>query len=228
MFAYIRVSGKGQAKDGKDGFVRQKQAIDQYAKTNQLEIVDYFYENHTGTEQHRPELAKLMLSLEQNGHGIDTVIVERLDRLARDLMIQEAIIKDFTKNDFVLISTIEGKDLSKDDPTRKLIRQVMGAFAEYDKTMLVAKLWAAKERKRAKTGKYAGGRTGYKETNSGQELIATIKQLRRKGNKPKRMTWQQIADYLNSNGIRTMDGKQWTLYRVQQTAKPAKKKRKKK
>jgi len=214
VFAYIRVSSQAQAKTDKDGFERQKQAIEKYATANNLQIVEHFYEDHTGTDQHRPELARLMVSLEEEGQEVKTVLIEKLDRLARELMIQEAIIKDFVKNDFNIISAIEGKDLSADDATRKLVRQVMGAFSEYEKTMLVAKLWAAKERKRIKTGKYAGGRMNYNESEKGREIIRLIRKLRRRKNGSRQWTWQQIADYLNENNIFTLNGQKWSLHNV--------------
>ena len=33
-------------------------------------------------------------------------------------------------------------------------------------------------------------------------------------------TYQKISEILNSEGILTIDGKHWSLFRVQQTAKP--------
>jgi hypothetical protein len=47
-------------------------------------------------------------------NGIRTIIVEKLDRLARDLMIQEHIIQDLGKRGIKLISVTE-PDLCSDD-----------------------------------------------------------------------------------------------------------------
>ena len=94
----------------------------------------------------RPGLAALLDRLESN--GIRTVVVERADRLARDLMTQEVIVGQFSKSG-ARILTADGADLtSSDDPTRRLIRQVLGAVAEFEKNVLVLKLRAARERKR--------------------------------------------------------------------------------
>ena len=41
----------------------------------------------------RPAWSELMTALHSN--GVRMVIVERLDRLARDLMVQETIVADF-------------------------------------------------------------------------------------------------------------------------------------
>jgi DNA invertase Pin-like site-specific DNA recombinase len=216
-YAYVRVSGSGQVNKG--GFDRQLKAISKYSKENSIELVDTFQEEGTsGTLENRPALARLLVSLELNHHGISTVIIEKLDRLARDLMVQEAIIRDFKSKGFKLISAAEGPDLLADDPSRKLIRQVFGSIAEYEKSMLVQKLKASRERIKVITGK-CEGRKGYHDTEEGQAIVKRIHVLRRKQKHYKRRTWQQVADILNSEGIRTMEGRNWTLYRVQQTAK---------
>lgn len=213
-FGYLRVSGQGQI-DG-DGFERQEKAIMNYAKANDIEIVKPLYkeEGVTGTIENRPALAELMINLEQNGHGVKTVIIEKLDRLARDLTIQEAIVRDFQKHGFELISALEGPDLCGEDPTRKLVRQIFGAIAEYDKTMTVLKLRAARERVKQKTGK-CEGRKGYGESEEEQKVIQRIKMMRRtrKGG-IKGLSLQAIANQLNSEGIPTKDYRSWTPSQV--------------
>ena len=97
------------------------------------------------------------------------------------------------------------------------MRQMFGGIAEYEKSMLVLKLQAARERKKAISGK-CEGRKGYHDTEQGQAIVKRIHVLRRKQKHHKRHTWQQIADVLNQEGTTTLDGNQWTLQRVQQTA----------
>lgn len=211
-FAYLRVSGKGQVEG--DGFHRQLDAITRYAEANGIEVVCVFREEGvSGTLEHRPVLARLMVDLEQNGHGVKLVIVERLDRLARDLSVQEGIISDFKKHDYQLISAMEGADLLEDDPTRKLVRQIIGSIAEYDKTMTVQKLKAARDRKRELTGR-CEGRKPFSETPEGQHVLQVIKRLRRKKPGCRRMTYVEIADTLNAQGFFTSQGKAFTGYSV--------------
>src|ERR1700693_3355094 len=59
-----------------------------------------------------PAFIEMMTALHSNGTKL--VLVEKLDRLARDLMIQETIIGDLRKNGFDLVSVSE-PDLPKDD-----------------------------------------------------------------------------------------------------------------
>jgi DNA invertase Pin-like site-specific DNA recombinase len=105
-FAYLRVSGKGQLEG--DGFTRQLSAIRKYADTNGLRVTRVFREaGVSGTQdlENRPALQDLLVALHSNGTRL--IMVERLDRLARDLMIQEAIIADMKRNQFELVSVAE-------------------------------------------------------------------------------------------------------------------------
>ena len=89
-FAYLRVSGRGQV-DG-DGFPRQLVAVRQYATANGLKIARIFREEGVsgGTDwENRPAFSEMMAALLSN--GTRTVLVESLDRLARDLLVQESV-----------------------------------------------------------------------------------------------------------------------------------------
>src|SRR5690349_23102280 len=90
-----------------------------------------------------------------HANGVRVVIIEKLDRLARDLMVQESIIADLRKHSFELVSVAE-PDLMANDPTRILVRQMMGAVAEYEKSQIVLKLRGARMRKKAATGRCEG------------------------------------------------------------------------
>lgn len=56
------------------------------------------------------------------------VLIEKLDRLARDFMVQETLINESRKHRFEIVS-VEEPDLMANDPTRILVRQMMGAVA---------------------------------------------------------------------------------------------------
>jgi len=153
----------------------------------------------------------MIVDLEANGQGIKTILVEKLDRVARDLMIQETIIQDFRESGVDLVSALEGADLLDNDPTRNLVRQILGAIAQYEKTMLVQKLRVARERQKAKRGK-CEGRKSYRE--AAPETVAHIRRLRRKRKGVKRKTYREIANQLNAEGISTLNGQPWTLQTI--------------
>jgi DNA invertase Pin-like site-specific DNA recombinase len=201
VYVYLRVSGKGQIEG--DGFDRQLLACEKHARENSFDIVEVFREKGvSGTKEldHRPALAELFVALEEN--GIRTVLIEKLDRLARDLMVQESIIADMQKRGYTLISAYE-PDLCSDDPSRKLMRQIFGAIAEYDRAMLVQKLRAARQRKKVRTGK-GEGRHAFGEKPGEPRTLEQIAEWAATGASPK-----QIAADLNACKYKSRSGKPW-------------------
>jgi len=200
-FAYLRVSGKGQVAG--DGFPRQLEAVKTYAKTHGIKIARIFEERGVcGARdlEGRPALLELMEAL--HADGVRLVLIEKLDRLARDLMVQETIIGDLRKGEFELVSVTE-PDLLQDDPTRKLMRQFMGAIAEYEKAMIVAKLRGARQRMKAKTGR-CEGRKAYGFYPGEAPVIGRMKELQSAG-----LGFDRIAEQLNAEGIRPRKGARW-------------------
>jgi DNA invertase Pin-like site-specific DNA recombinase len=62
----------------------------------------------------------------------DAILVHRLDRLARDLVLQEILLREIHASGGALVSATPGEnELLRDphDPTRTLMRQMLGAFA---------------------------------------------------------------------------------------------------
>jgi len=140
------------------GFERQREAIRRFGQRSGFDLIgEYRDEGVSGTKElaSRPGLAALLDHLESD--GVHVVIVERPDRLARDLMVSEVII-DQSARVQARVLTADGTDLAAadDDPTRTRIRQVLAAVAQFDKSVTVLKLRAARERQRRKTGRCEG------------------------------------------------------------------------
>jgi len=200
-FAYLRVSGKGQVKG--DGFPRQLQAIKGYSAEQGIRVVEVFKdEGVTGTKESmdRPAWAAMITALLAN--GVRTIIIEKLDRLARDLMVQEATIADLVKSGISLISVSE-PDLMANDPTRILLRQMMGALAQYEKSQIVLKLRGARLRKRAAAGR-CEGRKPFGRDEAEKAAIERMKVLRLDG-----LPFERIAERLNADGVPTRTGRRW-------------------
>ncbi len=200
-FGYLRVSGKSQIET--DGFDRQTLACQTFADSNGIEIVESFREEGvSGTKEldDRPALSELFAALEEN--GIKTVIVEKLDRLARDLMIQETIVADMQRHGYTLISACE-PDLCSQDPSRILVRQIFGAISQYEKAMLVLKLRGARQRRKIRCGK-GEGRHSYGEKPGEPEVLRKIQFLKTMG-----LSCAAIAENLNEEGIPTRMNKRW-------------------
>jgi DNA invertase Pin-like site-specific DNA recombinase len=101
------------------------------------------------------------------------LIVYRLDRLARDLVLQEQLLADIRRMGAEVFSTssAEASYLTDDpdDPSRKLIRQVLGAVNEYERAMIALRLRSGR-RKKHDNGGYAYGSPPYGWRAVGREL----------------------------------------------------------
>jgi DNA invertase Pin-like site-specific DNA recombinase len=143
------------------------------------------------------------------GNGVRTIIVESPDRFARDLAVQLAG-HDYLRGLGVSLIPATAPDFFvEDSPTAVLVRQVLGAIAQFDKATTVAKLKAARDRKRAAAGK-CEGRKSYAEINP--ELVALAKELRgrkrRDGRYRASLRW--VADVLAERGFTTPSGRPYS------------------
>ena len=204
--AYIRTSSAANVGADKDSENRQRAAIEGFALRDGFVIVDEFNDAAvSGADpiESRPGFAALLDRMENN--GVRTVIVEDSSRFARDLVTQELGILALIKRG-VRVLTANGQDLTdSSDPSRKMMRQIAGSFAEYEKARLVAKLKVARDRKRAAAGK-CEGRKSWAEINP--ELVRQAKRLRRKLPKGGQRSLRNVATelaklgFLNERGTR--------------------------
>lgn len=221
--AYLRVSGRGQV-DG-DGFPRQRDAVARYARLQGVEVVgEYRDEGVSGTRDldHREGLSELIERI--RGNGIRLVLVERADRLARDLLVSEVLLAQF-RDLGVRVVAADGTDLTAadEDPTRVLIRQVLGAVAQFEKSVIVAKLRAARVRKRRQLGR-CEGRKPFGVRPGEEAVLGRMQQLRRKPRGRDRLSYGVIAAQLNAERLPTRTGAPWragTVRRILQRSAQA-------
>jgi len=168
------VSTDAQAELGL-GLEIQHQAIREWAKVGQHRIVTYLREEGvSGTKElvQRPALIEAFELLRQP--KVDGLVVMRLDRLARDLILQEQLLAEVRRLGGTVFSTSAGEQgfLEDDpkDPSRKLIRQVLGAVSEYERSMISLRLASGRARK-AQLGGYAYGAPPFGSRAEGGRLV---------------------------------------------------------
>lgn len=208
--AYCRVSSKGQEKDG-TGLDRQSEVITKFAKNNDYGVINIYKEAMTGTDAERPEFLQMLADLLSN--GCRTIIIERLDRLARDLTVQMQLVGLLCSKGITLISADTGTDVTSSyagDPMMKAMLQVQGVFSELDKSMLVNKLRKARQAKKEKTGCSVEGQKPFGSRPGESDTIDRIKQLNRKIKNIKRLGPYEIATILNKEKRPTRHGKPWS------------------
>ena len=210
--AYLRVSGRAQIKG--HGFDRQRQTITQYAKSAKYTLINEYKESFTGTESDRPQFNRAIEELLSN--GCRTIIIESLDRLARDLSIQLQLVAYLASKGLTLISASTEQDVTAAmaaDPMQKAMIQVQGVFAELEKSLLVRKLYRAREAKRVDEGRCEGKKPfGYYPGET--ETLQVIKKLRRKKPGQKQLSFKKIVDILNADKYSTRHGGKWRVSSV--------------
>jgi DNA invertase Pin-like site-specific DNA recombinase len=192
----MRTSSATNVGADKDSEKRQRAAIESYAKAAGYQIMDWFYDaavRGSDPVTERPGFAAMMDRIA--GNGVRTVLVESPDRFARDLAVQLAGHDYLKRLGVELIPTSAPDFFTEDTPSAVLIRQVLGAVAEFQKTDLVVKLRAARERKRKETGK-CGGRKTYADRDP--ELVAVAREL---SEQRPRLSLRKIAAELASRGF---------------------------
>jgi DNA invertase Pin-like site-specific DNA recombinase len=202
--AYLRTSSRANVGQDKDSDKRQRAAIEAYAKATGYEIVATYYDeavsgaDPVGDRQGFAEMLETLLA-----NGARTIIVESPDRFARDLMVQLAGHDMLKAKGIALVAASAPAHFIEDTPTATLVRQVLGAIAQFEKTTLVAKLAAARKRKRIATGQKVEGRKTNAEKRP--EAVALAKALNRKRKRP--MSLRAISAELAACGHLNERGK---------------------
>ncbi len=210
IIGYCRVSTGNQKDEGTIDL--QRQALKEFSKQD-YELVKIFEdEGVSGGLEDRVGLAEMFSYLEEN-KDIEAVLIYKLDRLARDLYLQEHLIKKLESLDTKLISTKE-KDLASDDPMRKAFRQFMGIVSELEKSFITMRLSGGRISKIKNKKTYAGGGIALGYSTKDKDLIINGKQadtikeifkMKRYGRKGLR----EIARELNERDIATARGGEW-------------------
>lgn len=214
LAAYVRVSTEGQVDDGQ-GLDLQRQAISRWAKTNGHRIVRWCSdEGVSGTIDavDRDGLASVLEALER-GEAIG-LVVARLDRLARKLHVQEAALAHVWNAGGSAFAVDSGEILrdDPDDPMRTAMRQMIGVFAELERSM-IAKRMRDGRRMKAEKGGYAHGAPafGYRAEKrclvpdtSEQATLERIRTLYTSGS-----SLREISATLTQEGYRPKRSERW-------------------
>lgn len=145
IYGYARVSTTKQSHDG-TSLDSQEKLLRTHGATT------IYRESYTGTGQDRPELTELVNKLQRG----DTLIVTKLDRLARSIKAGAEIIDKLAGKGVRL--HILNMGVMDDSPTGRLIRNVMLAFAEFERDMIVERTSEGKAHAKATNPDFKDGR----------------------------------------------------------------------
>jgi DNA invertase Pin-like site-specific DNA recombinase len=219
LVEYRRVSSKGQAEDG-FGLVVQRRLNRAWAKTHGHQIVKVCSDDGvSGTVPiaDRPGFQCVLDALTEG--KADGLLMTKLDRLARQVTVQELALAALWEQGFTVFAADTG-EIPKDDPEdpmRTAMRQMIGVFAELDRRMVVKRLRDGRKAKEASgkkaTGIYAYGyRAGGKgrdrdavPNGSEQEAVKRIMALRAEGK-----SYREIVTALEAEGLHPRKAGRWS------------------
>ena len=133
VYGYIRVSTRGQETNG-NGLQAQREAVVSHGADPDLIYQDVF----TGVKCDRPELNKLLEVLGQS----DTLIISRLDRVARSVTEGVAVIERLVEQGVTI--NILNMGLFDNRPANRLQLHIMLAMAEFERELIKERLQEGK------------------------------------------------------------------------------------
>lgn len=193
---YYRVSTDKQGRSGL-GLDAQREAVSQFVVGREATIVAEFVEVESGGKDNRP---KLKLALAECQRGKATLLIAKLDRLARSVAFIANLMDSNT--DFVACDMPHAS---------RLVLHVMAAFAEHERQIIGDRTKAA-----LAAAKVRGVRLGAhglllakKHADEANTYALEIQEALIAAMARGARTTRQIAEHLNTNSIPSRQGGRW-------------------
>ena len=172
-FAYVRASTIEEVRQGSNE--RQKDVIIQYAKSKGYEL-DFFEDRaKSGKNTQRPEFERMLKSLDVKP-GV--VIVTKIDRFARSLSDLLRMLEYLDQKGIGFVS-VNDPGIDTTTPNGRLLLQILGAFAEFERNMINSRTKAGREQAMNKGVKF--GRPALKTRNGSFIDKKKVLELKEKG-----------------------------------------------
>lgn len=196
VVGYYRTSSATGVGDDTDSLERQESAVRNYSQRKNMELVKETYDaavKGTDSVMDREGFSELLDYVLAN--NITIILVENASRFARDLIVQ-LTGHDFLKKNGISVVPVDAPDYFTDEtPTAILIRQILGAVAEFEKRSLVDKMKKGRARKRKTTGRCEGRKP------APEEAVILAKKLRNNG-----LSLRAVSRGLEEAGFTVMMG----------------------
>lgn len=223
VIGYARVSTDAQDDSGLS-HEAQEAMIRAYAAKKSLPVRDVKCDAVSGGAElkDRPGLIHAIQLLRIG----DVLVVDKRDRMARDVIEAAVIERDIYRRKATLVS-LAGEGTGDDSPQGKMFRRMLDVIAEYEREMGQVRTKAAKRAARAR-GDHIGGLPpyGYRKVKTGtrdngkpilklepveseQAVIARAKEL------AENQSWTKVASALMAEGKKPRKGRQWHRTQLQ-------------
>lgn len=223
VVAYYRVSTQRQGQSGL-GLEAQRHAVTEYAKRLGETVAAEHTEIESGRCRERPHLAAALARCRAGKH---VLVVAKLDRLARDVSLILSLV-----DSGVRIVFLDLPDLSADPIVGRLVLTVLAAIAEFEARRIGQRIREALASRKARglplgaadvrCRSFKDGKHRAKAATAGATAQRQAAEQRRDRLRPlilglraDGLTLAETAAALNSRGVLTPKGRQWTLANVE-------------
>ena len=184
VIIYTRVSTKDQTTES------QLLKLNEYCKNHDYKVVAKYEDTGTGKNTKRPNYQKLLKEIHLK--SFDILLVWKLDRLSRSLQDLVNLGELLNSKNIDLVTYDNTIDTTS--PTGKLMFQIMGAFAEFNRNLIAENVKAGMEKAKAKGVKVGRPRKISKKT---LELAYSLRHTQN-------MSYRKIATELNIKNHSTL------------------------
>ena len=206
LTGYIRVSTTEQVNSG-HGLDIQAETIRKWAKANGHKLTGIHRDEGISGKAELDDRAGLSDALGAiRYNGAEGLVVTSLDRLARSLTVQEAVLVQCWSAGGKVYATDTGEVLQDDpdDPVRTFVRQIMGAVSQLEAGIVARRLKRGRDYKAAQGG-YIGHQPPYGQRVEEGQLVedaAEMKALRQmRKMRADGDSLRTIIRYLEAEGI---------------------------
>jgi len=205
---YIRVSTEEQAREGVS-LDNQRARIEAFCVAKDWELISvYADEGKSAGSLERPAMQELISDCKK--HKFDVVVIYKLDRLTRSVKDLGYLIEVFDKSNVAFSSVSDNFDTTT--ANGKLVLNILGSVAQWERDIIKERTKDALDHKKENRQIYSALPLGFELTDDGRlienddelNVVKQIRELRNGG-----LSYQAIADRLNSENVPTKKGKRW-------------------
>ena len=214
-FGYLRVSTAEQAGSGL-GVEAQRAAVEALAHRLAIRLDSVFSDLGISGGLPLEQRPGLLAALDALKKG-DVLLVAKRDRLGRDVL-NVAMFERLVERKGARVVSAAGEGTEANDPTSRLLRQIVDSFAEYERAVIRTRTRAALGVKKARGERVGGIPFGFRLSADRRSLepapaehraVMIALALRASG-----LSYAAIAAELNRQGFRSRTGSLWVRQSV--------------
>ena len=126
---YARVSKSDESQNPENQLIKLRK----YAEYEGHEVYEEYVDKRSGADAHRPALDKMMA--DARGHRFSMIVVVKIDRMARSMRNLHDTLEELERFG-IKFHCVDQPEISTGTPTGKLMLNILGAVAEFERELI--------------------------------------------------------------------------------------------